>query len=481
MNLTKPPLLPLILDDVPLGLRRALGQEGIPFRDRRPGTPEGRFVLFDSRIDTRWALAPGQTAIDVDALRVGWDEDPLEMLTDRRTARMHWDADGLPLVEEVARVDKRAVRRSVLDRLRAKIEAAGGVWLRISAFPFPHRAAFNFRIDYDRYHPRDFRAVIRAIAGREHATSHFVNGAAYQAFPEALAWMRSLDVGSHGYWHHTYRTAEENYRNVQRGIETLLAADLEPAGFVAPHGRFNDGLLQALEQLGVTHSSEFGLAYDELPFFPSAGPLLQIPVHPVCLGLFLDAAKAGGAGDADAAVGRAIEYFQGVARAKYRLGEPIFFYGHPTGRVGRYPQLLDRVFQTVSGFGAVWETTLSEFARWWRARARIRLSVLRHKTGFAVRVDQQPADYRVGIDYWRGPHVASMPLDRRVVKFSPSALAYENRAAGPPPGPIRVDRPEGLRGRIRRLIDWEQVTPIEEIGSQNWRNWAKRTLRKIRS
>ena len=35
------PLLPLILDDIPRGLRQALIQEGIPFRDRRPGLPEG--------------------------------------------------------------------------------------------------------------------------------------------------------------------------------------------------------------------------------------------------------------------------------------------------------------------------------------------------------------------------------------------------------------------------------------------------------
>ena len=443
-------------------------------------------MLFDSRIDTPWALPPGQVAIDVNTLRAGWDEDPLDMLTDRRTARMSWDADGLSLSEEVARVDKRAVRRKVLDQLRAKIEAAGGIWLRVSAFPFPHRSALNFRIDYDRYDPNDFRATMRAIAGHEHATSHFVNGAAYERFPQALTWMRALDVGSHGYWHHTYRSFEENVKNVTRGIETLRAAKIEPAGFVAPHGRFNDGLLEALEQLGVTHSSEFALAYDELPFFPTMGSLLQIPVHPVCLGLFLDAAQAGGSDEFDGsddpnvAVRRAMEYFHRVARAKYRLNEPIFLYGHPTGRLGRYPQLLSRVFETVSQFGAVWETTLSEFADWWRARARIRLSVNRHKNGFAVRIDQRPANYRVGIEYWRGPHVASMPVDRRVIKFSPSALVYENRTAGPPPGPIRVDRPEGLRGHLRRLIDWEQVTPIEEIGSRTWQNWAKRTLRKIR-
>ncbi len=49
--------------------------------------------------------------------------------------------------------------------------------------------------------------------------------------PDALARLRGLDVGSHGYWHHTYRTARENHRNMLRGIEVLLAAGIEPSGF----------------------------------------------------------------------------------------------------------------------------------------------------------------------------------------------------------------------------------------------------------
>jgi len=169
------PLLPLVLDDVPRGLRQALIQEGIPFRDRRPGPPEGRFVLHDSRTETRWALSSGQTAIDVDRLREGWDEDPLEMLFDCSSSRFRWEIDGLSVTEEIARVDKRDVRRKVLHRLRMRIEASGGIWLRVSPYPFPNRSAFNFRIDYDGYDPADFRATLRAIADHENATSHIAS------------------------------------------------------------------------------------------------------------------------------------------------------------------------------------------------------------------------------------------------------------------------------------------------------------------
>ncbi len=477
------PLLPLILDDVPRGLRQALVQEGIPFRDRRPGKPEGRFVLHDSRNETRWALSSGQTAIDVNRLRRDWDEDPLEMLSDCGSARSRWDIDGLSITEEIARVDKRDVRRRVLHRLRARIEASGGIWLRVSPFPFPNRSAFNFRIDYDAYDPADFRATLRAIADHEHATSHFVNGAAFEPHPGALRLMCGLDVGSHGYWHHTYQTLDENVRNIRRGIETLRSAAIEASGFVAPLGRFNGELLEALKKLGVGHSSEFALAYDELPFFPSAGGPLQIPIHPVCLGLFFEAAgeeRLQSESDTDRVVDLAGDYFERIIRSKYGLGEPIFLYGHPTGRIGRHPRLLRRIFDSVSGLGAVWETTLTEFARWWRARARVRLTVTRERGGrFVVEFPEQAGDYSLGIEVCRGEHVAVLPMRGRAIRFSPSTLAYEKRTGGPQFQPVRIDRPEGLKGRVRRLIDWERVTPVEEIGSANLRNWAKRTLRRM--
>ena len=477
------PLLPLVLDAIPRGLRQALIQEGIPIRDRHPGPPEGRFVLFDSRTETRWALSPGQVAVDVDRLRKGWNEDPLEMLSDVGSSRFEWEIDGLTVTEEIARVDKRHVRRKVLDRLRRRIEASGGVWLCLSPFPFPDRSAFNFRIDYDNHDPHDFRATLEAIAGHWHATSHFVNGAAYEPHPQALQLMRGLDVGSHGYWHHTYQTVDENLRNIRRGIDTLRSAQIEPSGFTAPHGRFNGQLLEALRELGIGHSSEFALAYDELPFFPSSGNLLQIPVNPVCLGLFIEAAQRSGlqsASQIDRVVDIAGDYFDRVILSKYRLREPIFLCGHPTGRLGRYPQILDRIFDAVSQLENVWETTLTEFADWWRARSQTRLSVQKERGRYVVEIEQQPDIYQLGIEFWRGQRVALLPMRGRMVRFSPATLEYEKRTDRPPFRPVRVDRPEGLKGRVRRLIDWELETPIEEIGSGNLRNWAKRTLRKMR-
>jgi len=481
------PLLPLILDDVPLGLRQALAQEGIPTAERRPGPPAGRFLLFDSRRGLGEPPAAGQIGIDVSRLRQGFREDPFDALVDEHSARSAWKIGGWTLAEEIARVDKRAVRRRLLEKLRERIEKAGGVWLRISAFPFPYRSAFGLRIDYDEYDPADFDATLGAIAGQEGATSHFVGGAAYERAPEALARLRGLDVGSHGYRHHTYRTAEENLANIGRGIEVLRAAGIEPSGFAAPHGRFHRRLLLALETLGISHSSEFGLIYDELPRFVAPGNLLQIPVHPVCLGLFTEAARreaerSSRPADAlvDAAVDRAVDYFRETIRSRYHGGEPVLLYGHPTGRLGRHPRVVRAVFEAASGCGVLWKTTFSEMNGWWRGRARVRLTVTRDEGQYVVVANRTAPGYRLAIEYFRARHVAVIPLTGHVVRFSPSALAYQTRGEPPSVRPVRVDRPQGLRGRIRRLIDWERVTPIEEISGGGWRNWTKRTLRRFR-
>lgn len=479
------PLLPLVLDNVPRGLRQALAQEGLPVVDRRPGSLEGRFILFDSRAGTSQPSALGQIAIDIDPLRHAFKEDPFAALVDQRAACVQWQIAEFGLIEEIARVDKRAVRRRLLDLLRAVLEQHGGVWLRIAAFPFPYRSALNFRFDYDHYDPADFHSTLDAVAGHEEATSHYVCGSAYESAGDALKRLRGLDVGAHGFRHHTYQTVEENLRNISRGIDELLAAGIEPSGFVAPHGRFNRALLLAMETLGISHSSEFALAYDELPFVVGTAGIVQIPIHPVCLELFVDAVKRianpasfEGRKRMATAMEAARDYLCQVAQIKYRLGEPVFLYGHPTGLAGGCAQVVRQVFEATGGLGALWKTSLSQINAWWRARATVRIRVTSREGEYLVTTEGGLPAYHVGIEYLRGRHVALLPLDRPVVQFSPEALAYEHRTASSVVMPVEVNSPGGLRGHVRRWIDWERVTPVDEIPTSTWRNWAKWTLRQ---
>lgn len=479
---TELPLLPLVLDDVPTGLRLALAQEGVPCVLRRADPTAGQFVLFDSRRNPAIQRAAGQQAIDVDHLRRGWAVDPFVALVDEVTAVCRWTVDRIEVSEETARYDKRAIRRRVLESLRALIEASGGVWFRVSPYPFPYRSAFNFRIDYDEYDPNDFATTLSATKGYEEAFSHFVCASAYESVPQAIGRLAGSDVGSHGYYHHTYRTTEENLRNVCRGIECLQSVGIEPSGFVAPHGRFNRSLLDALVQLNVSHSSEFALSYDELPFFVDGGDVLQMPVHPVCLGLFLAAGvgKTTPAYSPTSLTETVARYFERLALARYRAGEPIFLYGHPTRRLGRHPSVITRVVETVARYSGIWKTNLTEFGRWWRARANLGVRLLAEGNVLTADVTGGVEGYRYGGELWRGKQVALVPLDEPLVRFSLTSLAFENRNFQVLPQPVRIDRPHDLRTRLRRYLDWERVTPIEEITDPSFRGVMKRTLRRFR-
>ena len=453
-----------------------LAQEGIPTVSRDRRGVFGRFVLFDSRNGPCRRTAPGQISIDADRLRRGFDLDPFLQWTDYQTLRFQWHLNGLSPSEEICRVDKRDIRRKIMARLRRLVERRGGVWLTVSPYPFPYRSAFNLRIDYDQYDAEDFARLQTSLSGHQDAVSHFVNGAAYESHNEALSQLFGLDVGSHGYRHHTYQTVDENLRNIERGIRVLEEARLQAIGFTAPHGRFNRSLLAALERLEIGYSSEFAAAYDELPFLPAGSNVLQIPIHPICLGIFLEAAQPG---EEKAALEAAIEHFRLLIRERHETREPVFLYGHPTKRLGRYPELLDAIFSAVDARSDLWRVTMTQWAAWWHARSRTRLTVAREGDYVVVDAGSLSSRFRLGIEYYQGDRVARLPLDKTTLRISPESIPYESHAAQTTFRPVRIDQPHGLKSRVRRWIDWERETPIEEISPTSLRNVAKRTLRTL--
>jgi hypothetical protein len=477
--------LPLLLADVPPSLPSALEQEGVPFAEPhggREGRPAGRFVLFDSRRQTP-RLDRDQVAIDVDHLRRGRTYDPFEALADEQAACFEWQVGPLSVRETVARVDRAAVRNRLLSDLRTLIESAGGVWMRLSPYPHPYQTAFNFRLDHDQYDEHDFAATLAAVEGYEHAISHYVCAATHARHGDALARLKGAHVGSHGWWHHTYREQSDNLTNIRRGLDSLRACGLDPVGFAAPHGRFHRNLLAALEELSVTHSSEFGLAYDELPFFPPESNVLQIPIHPICLGLCLDAARRRpGRPISDAeAVESTLEHWRSTAADKHRAGEPIFLYGHPDGRVGRFPHLLRELLDMVSRLPATWCTTLAAFEDWWRARGAVRLEVVRSDHQIEVTARGLPSGYRCALEYHRGQETATVELESQKASFSVMGLAWQRQRALRPIRAAGLRCPMGLRAGVKWYLDWEKVTPIDQIDAQSWRGWAKRTLRRMRA
>ncbi len=510
----KLPLLPLVLCEVPPGLIQALEQDGVPFvcADMPAQRQAGRFVLFDRRRSPAPKIVAGQQAIDIATCDIashtiqpgtGKPRSLTSQLVDASCCRKRWQFGNLQPSERVATFDKRAARHQLLAGVRQKVEAAGGIWITLASCPAEYQAAFCLRVDYDEVARDDVESFLSAIAGCERATSHYLCASAYGHQSDVHERLQGLHVGGHGYWHHTYATRAENLHNIRRGLESLAQAGLNPDGFVAPHGRFNAELLGSLEQLEVSHSSEFALAYDDRPFFPrhaggNASSVLQIPVHPISLGVLLEAANAQNERQAAELVST---HYLAWLEANTHAGECTFVYGHPERRLGRYPEIVRELLGAAFSNPNLWKTNLREFGQWWRARSHVQVQVDEAAGGINVRSSSPVSGWTPAIEVWRGDSVASLPIDHAetFVKL-PNGMAttaepnsrdnhlpqrgcgtvtlkFRQRPLPPELEGTLAPQAFSFRAALRNYVDWERATPASELRVRSLRQLLKKALR----
>jgi hypothetical protein len=477
---------PLLLWRTPPGLELILSQEGVAFTKVRDPHPlsfrSGRFVLFDGRSaavnELKGLLTPDQVAIDIDALRTGEPVDPFAALVDHHGARSLWTIEQGALRERVAQFPKAWLRSRIIAKLRTAIQSSGGAWVRLAPFPHPFRSAFSLRVDLDEPVPGDYHRFARARRPLAQCCTHFVSTHAYGWHGDVLDDLRRHDTQSHAHFHHVYRDPKANRHNVERADRILRSCGFAPQGFAAPHGRWRQALDDALEELGYLYSSDFQLGYDDFPFYPwkrdRFSRVLQVPVHPVCEGLFLDA------GISDPAV--IGDYIQHVIRSKIAAGEPAIVYGHPERRLGVMPEVLEAIAQTVRDQPLVWRATLTELARWWKWRGERRwLAIPRGERRLEIELDRWDGDYPLAIEIQRGRFRCLLPLTGPRMQLPLDDLAYERMSAcESEPGlapPVIDRRPLGLKGAVQAAIDWETVTPLDAIPRSSISNRVKRGLR----
>ncbi len=477
--------LPLLLWRTPPGLELILTQEGIAHETVRDAHPfafrRGRFVLFDGRqvaVSSLKTLLTGEhVAIDIDLLRREEPVDPFQALIDNQNARATWRVRKWNLSERVSRQPKAWIRRRMISALRQQVLAGGGTWIRLAPFPYPFRSAFNFRVDLDEPVPDDYHRFALTRNLLADCCTHFVSTHAYENEGEVLSDLRRHDTQSHGHFHYVYRDPEANFRNLERADRVLRDSGFAPAGFAAPHGRWNPGLDDAVEWLGYEYSSDFQLDYDDFPFFPWKGDrfsrVLQLPVHPVCEGLFLDA------GVQDSGV--VADYLSRVVEAKIACGEPALVYGHPERRLGKMPEILIALHRLLERQSLVWRATMTDLARWWRWRSSRRYVVLpREGNRFEVQFDEWDTEYPLAMEIQRGCFCCSLPVSGSRTFIEVDELVYERRAAPKDPvvvAPLIDHRHPGWKAAVRQALDWETVTPIHELSAASLAGRLKKGLR----
>ncbi len=421
-------------------------------------------------------MSTNHVAIDIDRLRHGEPVDPFAALIDTSAALGTWSVGDLSLSERIARSPKAWIRRRLIEQLRETVTEAGGVWMRLAAFPYPYRSAFSFRADLDEPSPDDYHRFAEARAPLDGCCTHFVSTNAYTHHPSVLADLRHHDTQSHGHFHHVYRDPEANRANLERAHRILWGSGFEPVAFAAPHGVWRRSLDDQLEDLGYLYSSEFQLGHDDFPFYPWKGSrfsrILQIPVHPICEGLFLEA----GVDDPRMVA----DYFERVVGAKVDAGELAVMYGHPERRLGRMPQVMAGLARALDSRSLVWRANFSELARWWRWRAERRWLVIpREDQRLEIQFHEWNTEYEFAIEIHRGRFHCSIPVTGPRMVLGLAGLAYERTEAPADtidPPTIAREAPS-LRQAVRLALDWETVTPLDDIPRSTFSNRMKRGLR----
>jgi peptidoglycan/xylan/chitin deacetylase (PgdA/CDA1 family) len=281
--------------------------------------------------------------------------------------------DGKKPSEKVARVNKAPVRENVINAVKETLFRQNLPYISVDHYPAGFKVAAIFRADCDSAHRDSFFKMVRYSEKHNFPFSLFIDAGAQQQYADDVAAVQrnGQDVQLHCYSHKTYNSYSKNYENILLGKEILNKAGINVAGFASPFGEWNFSLNKALENLGITYSSEFSAGYDDLPFFPAVGhrysSVLQVPVHPVCIGSMRNAGM-----DSK----QMISYLEDKIRSKYERNSPLFFYGHPGKEVDEYPEVLDFLLSQLKQYEGVWLTTITQFAEWWRKRLAVEFSIV---------------------------------------------------------------------------------------------------------
>ena len=145
------------------------------------------------------------------------------------------------------------------------------------------------------------------------------------------------------------------------------------------------------------------------------------------------------------------------------------------------PEILIGLHRLLDRQSLVWRATLTEFARWWRWRASLRYMVLpRDGHRFEIQFDEWDPQYPLALEIHRGPFACAIPLNgpRTVLKVDELVYEKRTRPAHPVVVPPAIDqRSPSFKDAVRQAIDWETVTPLDELSSSSLPDRLKKGLR----
>ncbi|HTI51519.1 MAG TPA: hypothetical protein VL475_11230 [Planctomycetaceae bacterium] len=384
------PDLPLMLAEIPRPVADLLRATGLPVetlpRVTLLATGSGRFVLYDSRnsvsvVQSRGAASQGLIPLDLRALsdEPDWPEStnsPLELASS-------------------------AAVRTFLERLKLEMEQRGGIWLRISDYPFPFQSAIAIAVDHLSEVPHGFATVAQALPGK---VTHFVSSRLRGAALARLIAAAPFDLG----WRIVPEDCEISRRRTiahwRTRLERFRGAGLAPRGLFLSHPELTLPSTRTLTAQGWEYSCQPG-PVSSCHVEPGRRSL-AIPPWVRLRSVLLPAREA------------FVEY----VGEHYQSGCPLFLTAS-TDRL-QLAQDLVTVANDAARCSLMWHTSFGDFACWRRLRRLMRLQVWRRDAGCEIHANGEFGDSMWGLEIWRGDHLAAIPFHTSELYVPDDGLVY---------------------------------------------------------
>ena len=144
------------------------------------------------------------------------------------------------------------------------------------------------------------------------------------------------------------------------------------------------------------------------------------------------------------------------------------------------PEVMTALARAIDSQPLVWRATFSELARWWRWRAERRWLVIpREDHRLEIQFDEWDTEYAFALEIHRGRFHCSLPVTGPRMSLGLAGLVYErSESARSWLDPPTIDRETlSLKQAMRTALDWETVTPLDDIPRSSISNRLKRGLR----
>lgn len=376
-----------------------------------------------------------------------------EAISDQRSKRKSFYSEGGKRFpdERVSLVSKGDLRRLVSNCLKELFHKRSLPYLHLSYYPDGHRNALIFRMDTDLSDEKDIQNLYELAIKQGIRISWFINVKQGESFLEAISQMaeKGQEIGVHGYLHRTFPDYERNLANIRKARDRMREKGLHPIGFSSPYGIWNLNLGRVLEDLEFEYSSEFGLGYDDLPYYPVMGnrlsTVLQIPVHPVSTGNLRLAHF-----QEDEMKG----YYQRVMDLKWVRGDPLFFYSHPGQGEGEVFESMVRHAKERVG---IWRTDFSSFARWWKEREKFLYSA--ELEGNRLFIHSSSRNQRIFVELHSPEGKVALIPAREVIGLK--EIPWE-------PAPEGIEMDEKVL-KTKKTRGWLLLRDLESWTHRNWR------------